>query len=159
MVCDDASNTEQIAHQRTVLSNLFFVVRTQIRTVQQGSIHILRYPPLGGHNRLGALAHCPSDMSTAFAISRLTRKQAIRSLVLGGYTASCVASCVPVATPILTLIWRASKDVPFVIIADLAAWITSMRIEDDALVTTKGCELMTRGVPVDADEIEGLMRG
>jgi hypothetical protein len=26
-------------------------------------------------------------------------------------------------------------------------------------VTTKGCELMTRGVPVDADEIEALMAG
>lgn len=33
-----------------------------------------------------------------------------------------------------------------------------IRIEDDALVTTSGCELMSRGVPVDADEIEALMR-
>ena len=38
-------------------------------------------------------------------------------------------------------------------------WNIGIRIEDDALVTAKGCELMTRGVPVDADEIEGLMRG
>ena len=38
-------------------------------------------------------------------------------------------------------------------------WNIGIRIEDDALVTAKGCELMTRGVPVDADEIEALMRG
>ncbi|WP_372825869.1 aminopeptidase P N-terminal domain-containing protein [Polaromonas sp.] len=38
-------------------------------------------------------------------------------------------------------------------------WNIGIRIEDDALVTDKGCELMTRGVPVDADEIEALMRG
>ena len=38
-------------------------------------------------------------------------------------------------------------------------WNIGIRIEDDALVTTKGCELLTRGVPVDADEIEALMRG
>jgi Xaa-Pro aminopeptidase len=36
-------------------------------------------------------------------------------------------------------------------------WNIGIRIEDDALVTTKGCELMTRAVPVDADEIEALM--
>jgi Xaa-Pro aminopeptidase len=33
-----------------------------------------------------------------------------------------------------------------------------IRIEDDAIVTEGGCELITRGVPVDADEIEALMR-
>ncbi|MGE4241589.1 aminopeptidase P N-terminal domain-containing protein [Ramlibacter sp.] len=33
-----------------------------------------------------------------------------------------------------------------------------IRIEDDALVTEAGCELMSRGVPVAADEIEALMR-
>jgi Xaa-Pro aminopeptidase len=33
-----------------------------------------------------------------------------------------------------------------------------IRIEDDALVTDAGCELLTREVPVDADEIEALMR-
>ena len=37
-------------------------------------------------------------------------------------------------------------------------WNIGIRIEDDALVTAKGCELMTRGVPVQADEIEALMR-
>lgn len=37
-------------------------------------------------------------------------------------------------------------------------WNIGIRIEDDALVTAKGCELMTRGVPVDGDEIERLMR-
>ena len=33
-----------------------------------------------------------------------------------------------------------------------------IRIEDDAIVTDGGCELITRGVPVQADEIEALMR-
>jgi len=33
-----------------------------------------------------------------------------------------------------------------------------IRIEDDAIVTETGCELITRGVPVKADEIEALMR-
>jgi len=37
-------------------------------------------------------------------------------------------------------------------------WNIGIRIEDDALVTDKGCELLTRGVPVKADEIEALMR-
>jgi len=34
-----------------------------------------------------------------------------------------------------------------------------IRIEDDAIVTAKGCELISRGVPVAAGEIEALMRG
>jgi Xaa-Pro aminopeptidase len=34
-----------------------------------------------------------------------------------------------------------------------------IRIEDDAIVTATGCELVSRGVPVNADEIEALMRG
>ncbi|MBM3361397.1 MAG: M24 family metallopeptidase [Betaproteobacteria bacterium] len=38
-------------------------------------------------------------------------------------------------------------------------WNTGIRIEDDALVTPGGCELLTRGVPVQADDIEALMRG
>ena len=38
-------------------------------------------------------------------------------------------------------------------------WDIGIRVEDDALVTAKGCELLTRGVPVKADEIEALMRG
>jgi Xaa-Pro aminopeptidase len=33
-----------------------------------------------------------------------------------------------------------------------------IRIEDDAIVTAQGCELITRGVPVHAHEIENLMR-
>jgi Xaa-Pro aminopeptidase len=33
-----------------------------------------------------------------------------------------------------------------------------IRIEDDAIVTTDGCELISRGVPVKPDEIEALMR-
>ncbi|MBX3654223.1 MAG: aminopeptidase P N-terminal domain-containing protein [Ramlibacter sp.] len=34
-----------------------------------------------------------------------------------------------------------------------------IRIEDDAIVTATGCELISRGVPVKAEEIEALMRG
>ena len=34
-----------------------------------------------------------------------------------------------------------------------------IRIEDDAVVTATGCELLTRGVPVDPDAIEALMQG
>lgn len=34
-----------------------------------------------------------------------------------------------------------------------------IRIEDDAIVTPTGCELISRDVPVTADEIEALMRG
>jgi Xaa-Pro aminopeptidase len=33
-----------------------------------------------------------------------------------------------------------------------------IRIEDDAIVTPSGCELISRGVPVNPDEIETLMR-
>ena len=33
-----------------------------------------------------------------------------------------------------------------------------IRIEDDAIVTESGCELISRGVPVNGDEIEALMR-
>ena len=34
-----------------------------------------------------------------------------------------------------------------------------IRIEDDAIVNANGCELISRGVPVDPDAIEALMRG
>jgi Xaa-Pro aminopeptidase len=34
-----------------------------------------------------------------------------------------------------------------------------IRIEDDAIVTETGCELISRGVPVHGDEIEALMKG
>lgn len=37
-------------------------------------------------------------------------------------------------------------------------WNIGIRIEDDALVTDQGCELMTRGVPVERVAIEDLMR-
>jgi Xaa-Pro aminopeptidase len=39
-----------------------------------------------------------------------------------------------------------------------AFWNIGIRIEDDAVVTASGCELISRGVPVDADAIETLMR-
>lgn len=47
---------------------------------------------------------------------------------------------------------RAADDVP------ARFWDIGIRTEDDALVTDAGCELLTRGVPVDAREIEALMR-
>ena len=37
-------------------------------------------------------------------------------------------------------------------------WNIGIRIEDDAVVTATGCELITRDVPVKADEIEALMK-
>jgi len=47
---------------------------------------------------------------------------------------------------------RAAPDVPE------KFWDIGIRTEDDALVTAEGCELITRGVPVHAGEIEALMR-
>ncbi len=47
---------------------------------------------------------------------------------------------------------RPAADVPEVF------WNLGIRIEDDAIVTSQGCELITRAVPVHADEIEALMR-
>lgn len=38
-------------------------------------------------------------------------------------------------------------------------WNIGIRIEDDAVVTATGCELISREVPVAPDEIEALMRG
>jgi Xaa-Pro aminopeptidase len=37
-------------------------------------------------------------------------------------------------------------------------WNIGIRIEDDAVVTPTGCDLLTREVPVAAGEIEALMR-
>ncbi|MFM7001043.1 MAG: aminopeptidase P N-terminal domain-containing protein [Limnohabitans sp.] len=37
-------------------------------------------------------------------------------------------------------------------------WNIGIRIEDDAIVTATGCELITRDVPVKPDEIEALMK-
>ena len=48
---------------------------------------------------------------------------------------------------------RPAEDVP------REFWNIGIRIEDDAFVTQDGCELITRDVPVHADEIEALMRG
>lgn len=41
---------------------------------------------------------------------------------------------------------------------DSAFWNIGIRIEDDAVINTNGCELISRGVPVKADEIEALMK-
>ena len=48
---------------------------------------------------------------------------------------------------------RPAEDVP------REFWNIGIRIEDDAIVTEQGCELITRDVPVHPDEIETLMRG
>jgi hypothetical protein len=48
---------------------------------------------------------------------------------------------------------RAADDVP------KAYRNIGIRIEDDALLTADGCELLTSGVPKAADEIEALMAG
>jgi Xaa-Pro aminopeptidase len=37
-------------------------------------------------------------------------------------------------------------------------WHIGIRIEDDAVITQAGCDLISRNVPVQADEIEALMR-
>jgi Xaa-Pro aminopeptidase len=37
-------------------------------------------------------------------------------------------------------------------------WNIGIRIEDDAVINASGCELISRGVPVKADEIEALMK-
>ena len=42
---------------------------------------------------------------------------------------------------------------------DAKFWNIGIRIEDDAVVTPSGATLLTRGVPVKADEIEALMQG
>lgn len=42
---------------------------------------------------------------------------------------------------------------------DPKAWNIGIRIEDDALITPSGCELLTRGVPVERSQIEDLMKG
>ena len=41
---------------------------------------------------------------------------------------------------------------------DQAFWNIGIRIEDDAVITESGCELISRGAPVKADEIEALMK-
>ena len=48
---------------------------------------------------------------------------------------------------------RPAEDIPE------AFWNIGIRIEDDAIVTATGCELITRDVPVAPDAIEALMRG
>lgn len=47
---------------------------------------------------------------------------------------------------------RPAEDIP------KAYWNIGIRIEDDALVTANGCELISRGVPVDPLEIESIIR-
>ena len=37
-------------------------------------------------------------------------------------------------------------------------WGIGIRIEDDAVITSDGCELISRGAPVEVADIEALMR-
>lgn len=48
---------------------------------------------------------------------------------------------------------RPAEDVPE------AFWNIGIRIEDDAVITAQGCELISRGAPVEIAEIEALMKG
>ena len=41
---------------------------------------------------------------------------------------------------------------------DAVFWNIGIRIEDDAVINDSGCELISRGVPVKADEIESIMK-
>ena len=41
---------------------------------------------------------------------------------------------------------------------DEAFWNIGIRIEDDAVIHDTGCELISRGVPVKADEVEAIMK-
>ena len=41
---------------------------------------------------------------------------------------------------------------------DQSFWNIGIRIEDDAVINDSGCELISRGVPVKANEIEALMK-
>ena len=50
------------------------------------------------------------------------------------------------------------RDFSLVIGGPLYQLLRRARLEDDAVVHAHGCELMTRGVPVQPDVIEALMR-
>ena len=63
-----------------------------------------------------------------------------------------VVSTIPTTTIEPGLYVRAGDDVP------QAFWNLGIRIEDDAVITPEGCELITRDVPVAPDAIEALMR-
>lgn len=68
---------------------------------------------------------------------------------VGDYSEPLAAGMVLTLEPGLYL--RPSPDLPE------AFWNIGIRIEDDALVTEEGCELLTRDVPVDPQAIEALM--
>lgn len=68
---------------------------------------------------------------------------------VGDYTSALAEGMVLTVEPGLYI--RPAADIPE------ALWNVGIRIEDDALVTAQGAHLLTRGVPVRADEIEALM--
>ena len=63
--------------------------------------------------------------------------------------------------PTLFELWRAERKFKNFINYDLCEkymGFGGVRIEDDVLVTKDGCEILTKDVPKEADEIEKLMR-
>ena len=75
----------------------------------------------------------------------------------------------PIATPAEEKPWRILKSGMVITIepglyvrpaddVNEAFWNIGIRIEDDAVINDAGCELISRGVPVKADEIEALMK-
>ena len=69
---------------------------------------------------------------------------------VGDYTAPLAPGMVTTIEPGLYI--RPAHDV------NAAFWNIGIRIEDDAVVTPSGAQLLTRGVPVKADDIESLMQ-
>ena len=75
----------------------------------------------------------------------------------------------PIATPSEEKPWRILKSGMVITIepglyvrpaddVNEAFWNIGIRIEDDTVINDAGCELISRGVPVKADEIEALMK-
>ena len=113
---------EQTAHLQTALLHRF-LVRTQIRTAQRGSIRCPWSPRVGCHIGLVELDHCRSDLSTASSNIHVWQEKTNKrqkdkqtSLQIFHLAVYAAAGAAPGA-PGLTLTWRASKGFPWVITA------------------------------------------